>query len=348
MSEDRTQEPSRRRRDLARQRGQVARSPELTAAVGMLAAVVLIGAWGGDLTAALVRLVREPLETASPSPAAAIPGDPAVLVDSLRGAAGAVALPMGMILGGVVLAMIAAHQIQTGGLWAPGLLTPDIQRLWAGSGGGEGLTARLVRGVWGLLRALAIVAIAAWMIRADLPALAGLTRLEVPSLARAAGALLKGFAYAVGLALLGLGLLDFVGQYRRLEARLRLSPDQQREELKAADGDPELRARRIRLARSWLREPREAMTGATLVVTGPGGVAVLLGGSPPPGRVAVRLVARGAAAATLRRTAERAGLPHIEAPSLARWFAQARSAGNGASLPPELAAELAAIWPARA
>ena len=46
MSEDRTQPPSKRRRQLARQQGQVAHSPELTAAGGWLAAVVLLGCPG--------------------------------------------------------------------------------------------------------------------------------------------------------------------------------------------------------------------------------------------------------------------------------------------------------------
>ena len=43
MLEERTQPPSKRRRQQARQHGQVAHSPELTAAAGWLAAVLLIG-----------------------------------------------------------------------------------------------------------------------------------------------------------------------------------------------------------------------------------------------------------------------------------------------------------------
>ncbi len=83
--------------------------------------------------------MREPLEAVNPAtgPDSDRPEDPALLVDRMRGATLALALPMGVILGGVVLAMVAAHQIQTGGLWAPGLLAPDVQRLWAGSGHGE-------------------------------------------------------------------------------------------------------------------------------------------------------------------------------------------------------------------
>ena len=61
MSEDRTQGPSKQRRQQAWERGLVAHSPELTGAVGLLAASALLAIWGDDLTAALLGLVREPL-----------------------------------------------------------------------------------------------------------------------------------------------------------------------------------------------------------------------------------------------------------------------------------------------
>ena len=58
MSEDRTQPPSKRRRQMAREQGQAAHSPELTAAVGWVAAVALLGFFGDDLAVALTGLVR--------------------------------------------------------------------------------------------------------------------------------------------------------------------------------------------------------------------------------------------------------------------------------------------------
>src|SRR5438034_862703 len=72
MSEDRTQPPSKRRRQLAREQGQVAHSPELTAAAGWLVAVVAWGIAGNDLASALVGLVR-----GSMAGAVVMPADPA-------------------------------------------------------------------------------------------------------------------------------------------------------------------------------------------------------------------------------------------------------------------------------
>jgi flagellar biosynthesis protein FlhB len=265
----------------------------------------------------------------------------------VRDAAWAVALPLGAIVGGTVAAMVLAHQVQTGGIWTPALLAPDPRRLM--SGPGRDPAARAWRGIWGLLRAIAVVAVAAWALGADLPALASLARLEPGPMARAAGSTLTGFAYAVGLVLLGLGVLDFALAYRRVEALLRQTPDEQREEQRTVDGDPELRARRLRVARERLRDPSAGLRGASLVLVGPAGLTVLLGGDPPPGRLNVLLVARGLAAASLRRAAERAGLPRADSPALARWFAeaQARRAHPPGALPPSLAAELAGLWPAK-
>src|SRR5206468_8809661 len=103
MSEDRTQEPSKRRRLEARQRGQVARSPELTGAAGLLAASALLGIWGDDLVLALVGLAHHCW-----SGDLGVSAGPAEVVDRLRRAALGVAGPLLGILGGTVAASVAA------------------------------------------------------------------------------------------------------------------------------------------------------------------------------------------------------------------------------------------------
>src|SRR5207253_2411193 len=123
----------------ARERGQVAHSSELTAAVGLLAATFLLGVFGGPLAAVLLGLLREPL-TGPPI----LLADPVEVVAWLRHLASAVALPLGTIALGAAAAAIAAHQIQVKGLWVPSLLAPDLTRLCA-FGRGPGLAARAKR-----------------------------------------------------------------------------------------------------------------------------------------------------------------------------------------------------------
>src|SRR5437016_2649185 len=125
-TEDRTEGASKPRLQQARERGQVAHSPELTAAAGLLAATVLLGVWGDDLAGVLIALVREPL-----SGPPIVAADPAGVVAWVRHLARAVAPPLGAIVVGAAVAALAAHQVQVRGLWVPCLLAPDPARLWA-------------------------------------------------------------------------------------------------------------------------------------------------------------------------------------------------------------------------
>src|SRR5437868_818504 len=133
MSEDRTQAPTARRRQMARERGQAAHSPELTAAAGLLGAAAALEVWGEGLAASMLALVREPLTTAVP-----VAADAVEVVGRLRHLAGGVAGPLLGILGASAATALAAHQAQVRGLWAPGLVAPDVSRLWL-PGQGPGL-----------------------------------------------------------------------------------------------------------------------------------------------------------------------------------------------------------------
>jgi flagellar biosynthetic protein FlhB len=79
------------------------------------------------------------------------------------------------------------------------------------------------------------------------------------------------------------------------------------------------------------------------LLTGPGGLAVVLAGGPPPRRVTIRTAASGQPGRSLRRSAQAARIPSIEAGDLARTLA--RDSMPGTSIPTERVAELSAIWP---
>src|SRR5262245_33432338 len=337
MSEDRTQAPSKLRRQQARDRGQVAHSPELTGAVGMLAAVVLLGFWGETLVAALIAIVREPLASA-PS----VSADPAEVVARLRQLAIGVIWPLVPVVAGSALAALAAHQAQVQGLWAPGLLAPDLRRLWM-LGHGPGLGARGARGAWSLVKAAVVVAVAAWAIQRGLGDFQQLGRAETPELARGAGRALWQLASALAAATLALGAVDFALQYRRYAAMLRTTPEEHREDQRSMEGDPALRARRRRVARSWLGDSPEILAGASLVLTGPAGLTLILAGGPPPRRVSLRAAMQGPQGLRLRKAASSAKLPEVAAPDLARRLASRPA--PALPLPAEMVAELAAIWP---
>ncbi|RUL82944.1 EscU/YscU/HrcU family type III secretion system export apparatus switch protein [Tautonia sociabilis] len=249
MSDDRTLEPSPRRIREARERGQVARSAELTAAVGLLAAVAVMGAVGQGLVEGLIEAMRASL------PGEEVAGaDPGAFVERIREAIGAVAMPMAAVLAVPALASVAAHQVQVGGLFVPALALPDPGRLGPGAAGGAS-GGRLGRASGAMLRLAALVALAWWAIRAVDREVSAAADGPPAELLRASASTMHAAMLRLGLAMLAIGLVDYGMQVRRLNARLRMSPEERREEQRALDGDPGLRARR-RAARGRVLEAR--------------------------------------------------------------------------------------------
>ena len=258
-----------------------------------------------------------------------------------RGSVVRVLVPLAVIAFGVVVAMLAAHQAQVGGLWASNLIAPDLRRVWSPSG--ADWASRAGRGAWGIAKAALLVAVAGWVIAHDGPALSAMHGQGPSALASTAAASLRRASFALGLAALVLGLFDYWLAHRRVEELLRTTAEENREDAKAVDGDPAVRARRLRLAKSWRTDPGDVLAGAVVLVTGPGGLAVVLGGDGPPGKILVRGSARGASGARLRRSAERAGLPVVASPPLALHFAGASA--RTTTLPESLTRVLAEVWP---
>ena len=336
-SEGRTQAPTARRRQLAREGGQAAHSPELSASAGLLASSAALAVWGEGLASSLLGLVREPLTTAVPFAVEA-----AEVVARIRHAAVGVAGPLLAIFGAAAAGALAAHQAQVRGLWAPGLLAPDPSRLWA-TGQGGGLVSRAGRGLWSVAKASVVVAVAAWVVRSGWAEFPRLSALDTPELAASCGRALARLALTLAGATLALGLVDFGLQWHRLETLLRLTPDEQREEIRSMEGDPSLRAQRRRIARSWRGGHDEILAGASLLLTGPSGLTVVLGGGLPPRRVSVRSILNGPAGLRLRRDADPEKFPRVEAPDLALRLARRRPPGLPPS--PELLEEIVGLWP---
>ncbi|MGC8640401.1 MAG: EscU/YscU/HrcU family type III secretion system export apparatus switch protein, partial [Isosphaeraceae bacterium] len=274
MSEDRTLPPSKRRRQLAREQGQVAHSPELTASIGWLVAVLVLGFWGGDLSQGTIRLTRE-----SMSAAPVLPVDTATVVAHVRGLMQTLFAPLGVVLAGFAAGATAAHQMQVRGLWAPALIAPDPARLWI-AGRSGGLNAGLGSIPWALLKVIVLTGISLWLIRSEWRELERLSELEFPADAVAIGHAMLQPARTLALCMLILGLADYTLRYFRFETTLQTTREEQREDQRMMEGDLAIRSRRIRLARAWRGDAPELLAGASLILSGTGGLTLVLAGGP--------------------------------------------------------------------
>src|SRR5262245_8869043 len=125
--EQRTEEATPRRREEARERGQVALSSELVAAAGLVAGVAVVALAGARLAHATARGLEHGLGTLSDlgTQELTVPASAALFRESLHGVLGALAL----VVVPTVLACALAGFAQVGFRFAPKALEPDPSKL---------------------------------------------------------------------------------------------------------------------------------------------------------------------------------------------------------------------------
>jgi flagellar biosynthetic protein FlhB len=337
--QERTEQPSARRREEARARGQVVKSPDLSAAILLLGALGVWAMAGPQLMADAVALMRASLAPA-PRGELAADGLADVVLPVLRGGAW-LAAPLVLV---PAAAAIGAQLAQTRGALAWRALVPDWSRLDPARALGRML------GLGGLVELLkasaklaAIGAVAAVTLREHWPALAGLGELGVGAVPGVVGRVLGRLWLEITLAYLAVAALDFGWQWWRHERGLRMTREEVREETRQTEGNPQQRSRlrsvhRLLVSRKMLAEVRRA----DVVVRNPTHVAVAM--RYDNGRMrAPRVVAKGADHMALRiiEIARKHAVPVIENPPLARTlFALVKV---GAEIPAQLYRAVAEI-----
>lgn len=310
-AEDRTEAPSAKRLQSAREAGQVPLSREAAPAAVLAAAGLVLTAMlppaAHDLAVALAAVLAD---AGSLAPSRAI--TPVAL------AAAHVVLPFALA---AALAASAAVLGQTGLLIRLAALQPSFSRLDVRRNIGRlfGPSGALELGR-SLLKA-SLAAAAMWVVLPD-PRVwpLGAMGSDAGTLAGRAADLAARMLLAVMAVQAALAGLDILRARIAHMNALRMSRHELREEHRESEGDPRIKARirRIRLARAR-RRMLAAVPKATVVVTNPTHYAVALayerGAAGAP-----RVVAKGmdAMAAKIRAAAEEARVPLVANPPLAR------------------------------
>ena len=322
-----TEEPTQKRLDEARGRGQVAFSRDLTSAAAMTAALGALVAGGAASVARLLVYWKGALAAA---PAG---GDPA---GALLAGTGVLARTLALPLAAAVAAALGVGMLQTRGLLALGAVKPDLARLSPAEGlkrsfGGQ---AALQVGK-GLLKVL-LVGVLAWVtVRPLLSGLATLAGLGASRALAALGLLASRLALRVALVALALGVADYLFTYRRHRRGLMMTREEVRRESKESEGDPSHRAERQRLHRELMEQRMVAeVRKADFVVVNPDHIAVALrydregDGAPVVLASGERLLAE-----RIKEVAREAGVPIFRDVTLARSL---RGLPEGEEIPPAL------------
>ncbi|HWY94027.1 MAG TPA: flagellar biosynthesis protein FlhB [Steroidobacteraceae bacterium] len=313
---ERTEEPSQKRLQDARERGQVPRSRELTNFATMIGGSAMLVAVGGSLATHLSQMVRHGLVI-----------DPQNLRDtdgmmSALGEASISALTVLLPVFGALIGLVLLASVLLGGWnFSPQAMAPDFTRLSPLAG-----LKRLfgLRGATELGKALmkcAVVggvcaAIVSWTFR-DVLALAHME--PRAAIGRGAGLLSWSFVWlCASLALVA--IVDVPLQLFQFKQSLRMTRQEVRDEAKESDGRPETK-QRIRQMQQTLARRRmmHKVPTADVVIVNPTHFAVALKYDPKQMR-APRVLAKGVdlVAQNIRRIAEEHRVPVFESPKLAR------------------------------
>ena len=312
-ADQKTEAPTPKRKKEAREKGQIARSPDLSAWAGLLIATFLMrsaAARGLETMNWLGGQMQEVI--ARPDPATAMQ-----LLATTTWRFGIVVMPL--LVGLLVVGLVGGYA-QVG-------FAPTVKQLkpkWERINPFKGLK-RLASpmSVWeGVKSALKVAAIglAAYPpLQATAQALAGADRPPIESVALIVGSGMITIMRNAALAGLVIAAVDYGLQRRKTNKGMKMSKQEIREEHKQQEGDPQLkgaiRERQMRMSRNRMMAD---VGNADAIIVNPTHIAVAIKYDPANG--APRVVAKGAGnvATRIREEAERHGVPMVRDVPLAR------------------------------
>lgn len=316
-NEDRTEAATPKRRGEARDRGQVARSPDLTSAGVLIAALFTISLMGPKVIAATSTAMTDIFALIA-RPHAAISG--AGLHGLMMLAAKTLLLTIAPIAAACVLAGVALNLLQVGPRLTPKALKPSFSVLNPVSGFKNLFSSRslftLGKDLVKMVVVGGLVALALVPDITHLGASVGTTPLGLGLLLKSGT---KAIAMRAALAYLLIGFADYAWQKHQFEKSIKMTKQEVRDENKQRDLPPEvkraLRRRQFQQARARMMA---AVPRADVVITNPTHYAVALEYDGEHAAPIVIAKGKDHVAAQIRRLAEENGVPLVPDPPLAR------------------------------
>ena len=334
--ESKTEQATPRRREKARERGQVARSRELPSALALLTVTFLVW-WQAEVWKLQWRdFLAHDLPLPSDDLRAYLTLLQRTAMLAIRWGAPPLLLAWLVAAGGIVA--------QGGFVFAPEALEPKPEKLNPATNLGRLFSLNsLQRLLKSLLPAAYLVYLGVTLFTAQWDTILRLCFLPPRTAAGRIFELAFGIAWKAGLVFAVWFLADYLLERLNFERQLRMSRQEIREEAKETEGQPLIRSRVRRLQRQMRkRRMLKDVARASVVVTNPTEYAVALEYRPEE-MAAPMVVAKGRnlLAQRIKREAHWHGIPIIENPPLAQ--ALYRTVDIGQAIPAKLYAAVAEI-----
>ncbi len=316
QSGEKTQDPTQHRRDEARKQGQVVHSQDLGSAALLIVGVMLLRSWGGDLVDLAGKFMRQQLGDVHSLTIQST--DAIAQSQELVSSFGTVILP---IVGLLALAGGLSSVFQTGLLFVPDRLAPDIERLSPLSGLKRIFSlAGAVKLGFGLFKVTIVSIVAAAVIYERAAQVLYSNDFDISELAVFLIDIVLSTAMWVGIALLVLAIFDYAFQKWKHEQDLKMTHREVLDEMKNMQGDPQIIARRRAIQRQMaLNNIGTKVPKADVVVTNPTELAVAIQYKPDEMRAPI-VIAKGAGiiAQRIRLLALENNVPVVERKPLAQ------------------------------
>jgi len=311
-----TEEPSPKRLRDAREKGQVAKSQEVSHWFMILALTIIVGFFLTGASTSLVSALRIFIE--QPHAIRIDGGILRNLLDDTATGLGFALLAPGLVLVGAAL---AANLLQTGIVVSAESIKPKLEKLSLIKGFKRLFSIKAFADfIKGLLKLTIVGAVIALVLWPEIDVIPNVTLLELGQF----NSLVQSLGFRVLIAALSamtvIAALDFMFQKYQHMKQLRMSKQDLKDEYKQTEGDPMIKARlrQIRTERAR-RRMMTAVPQADVVITNPTHYAVALkydyGTEDAP-----RVTAKGVdtLALKIREVAEEHEVPIVENPPLAR------------------------------
>lgn len=320
MAEDmgeKTESPSGRKLGEARNRGQVVKSTELAGAIDLIGATVLLAFFGGPLVAALGKMMRRMLEAHASVEAFDLHAIHAMMID----ASGDSVIAAAPLIAAIVLVACLSQLVQVGFLFTTQPLEPKFDRLDPVAGFKRLFGLRgVVKTAMNTSKVALILLVGSAVIFGVLTEVISLPNLPMTAALREVVALGGKLAAWLLVIMLVLGAIDYAYQRWQFMKDLRMTKQEVKEERKDMEGDPEMKGKRLRMAREIaLQRVNSAVPTADVIVTNPTHFSVAIKYDQDTMRAPV-VVAKGAdeIALRIRQVARNNDVPVVERPPLAR------------------------------
>ncbi len=320
MAEDsdleKTEQPSQRRLDQAKEKGQVARSHELSTFSILLAGGATLWFMGESLNAKMVKLLHDGLTFNSD-----LAFKPELMIPHLYDLFMSMLITFAPVLLMLFLAAFLSPLILNGWLFSAEALMPQFSRMNPVSGITRMFsTHALVELTKALGKATIVGGIATWVIWHHRDDVLQLATLSITTAISQIGYLVGGCFLAIVGAMLLIVAVDVPFQLWDHNKKLMMTKEEVRQESKETDGNPEVKGRIRSMQREAARRRMmAAIPTADVVVTNPTHYSVALKYSDK-GMSAPTVVAKGShlIAQRIREIAVENHVPILEAPPLAR------------------------------